>query len=62
MSLDLAVLVSGRGSNLQALVDAIGDGQLDARIVGVFCDRANAPAVERARSAGLATQGVAPRG
>ncbi|WP_166206272.1 phosphoribosylglycinamide formyltransferase [Cognatiluteimonas telluris] len=62
MSLDLAVLVSGRGSNLQALVDAIGDGQLDARIVGVFCDRANAPAVERARSAGLATQVVAPRG
>jgi phosphoribosylglycinamide formyltransferase-1 len=62
MTLDLAVLVSGRGSNLQALVDAIGDGQLDARIVGVFCDRANAPAVERARSAGLATQVVAPRG
>jgi phosphoribosylglycinamide formyltransferase-1 len=61
MRLDLAVLVSGRGSNLQALVDAIGDGQLDARIVGVFCDRANAPALQRARSAGIPTRVVAVR-
>jgi phosphoribosylglycinamide formyltransferase-1 len=35
----LAVLVSGRGSNLQALLDAIGAGALDADIVGVFADR-----------------------
>jgi phosphoribosylglycinamide formyltransferase-1 len=62
MTLDLAVLVSGRGSNLQALVDAIGDGRLDARIVGVFCDRSDAPALQRARSAGIATRVVAARG
>jgi phosphoribosylglycinamide formyltransferase-1 len=43
----LAVLVSGRGSNLQALVDAIAAGTLDAGIVGVFSDRLHAPALER---------------
>jgi phosphoribosylglycinamide formyltransferase-1 len=43
----LAVLVSGRGSNLQALLDAIAAGTLDARIVGVFSDRLRAPALER---------------
>lgn len=43
----LAVLASGRGSNLQALLDAIGAGTLDARIVGVFSDRLAAPALER---------------
>ena len=32
--LTLAVLASGRGSNLQALLDAIAAGSLDARIVG----------------------------
>lgn len=43
----LAVLVSGRGSNLQALLDAIASGTLDAEIVGVFSDRLAAPALER---------------
>ena len=43
----IAVLVSGRGSNLQAIVDAIGDCALDAEIVGVFSDRPAAPALQR---------------
>jgi len=43
----IAVLVSGRGSNLQALLDAIADGRLDARIVGVFSDKPDAPALAR---------------
>ncbi len=43
----LAVLVSGRGSNLQALIDAIGDGRLDAQVVGVFSDRPEAAALAR---------------
>ena len=43
----LAVLVSGRGSNLQAVIDAIAAGTLDARIVGVFSDRPDAPALQR---------------
>ncbi len=43
----IAILVSGRGSNLQALLDAIDAGRLDARIVGVFSDRPRAAALER---------------
>lgn len=43
----LAVLVSGRGSNLQALLDAIAAGQLDAEVVGVFSDRPDAPALDK---------------
>lgn len=42
----LAVLASGRGSNLQALVSAIADGALPARLVGVFSDRPDAAALQ----------------
>ncbi len=50
VSLRIAVLVSGRGSNLQALLDAIADSTLDARIVGVFSDRPDALALQRVAS------------
>lgn len=43
----IAVLASGRGSNLQALIDAIDNGRLFARIVGVFSDRPAAEALRR---------------
>lgn len=43
----LAVLASGRGSNLQAIVDAIATGSLDAELVGVFSDRPGAAALGR---------------
>ena len=43
----IATLVSGRGSNLQAVLDAIGANTLDARIVGVFSDRPDARALKR---------------
>ena len=43
----LAILASGRGSNLQAILDAIAAGRLDARIVGVFSDRPDAQALQR---------------
>jgi phosphoribosylglycinamide formyltransferase-1 len=43
----IAVLASGRGSNLQALLDAIADGSLDARLAGVFSDRPRAAALQR---------------
>ena len=58
--LRLAVLASGRGSNLQAILDAIGDGVLDARVVGVFSDRSKAQALERARGAGIPAVVVKP--
>ncbi|MCL6713900.1 phosphoribosylglycinamide formyltransferase [Pseudomonas sp. R2.Fl] len=43
----IAILVSGRGSNLQALLDAIAAGRLNAEIVGVFSDKPKAAALER---------------
>lgn len=57
----IAVLASGRGSNLQALVEAIADGVLDARITGVFSDRAEAMALCRAREAGIPTHALDPK-
>lgn len=43
----IAVLASGRGSNLQAVLDAIATGSLDAEIVGVFSDKPAAQALQR---------------
>lgn len=43
----VAVLVSGRGSNLQALLDAIAAGTLEAEVAGVFSDRPDAAALQR---------------
>jgi len=43
----IAVLASGRGSNLQAILDAIAAGTLDADVVGVFSDRPQARALLR---------------
>lgn len=43
----IAVLVSGQGSNLQALLDAIAVGALEAEVVGVFSDKPDALALQR---------------
>lgn len=43
----IAVLVSGRGSNLQAILDAIASDMLKTEIVGVFSDKLDAPALQR---------------
>ena len=51
----IAVLISGRGSNLQALIDAVADGRLDARIAVVVSNRADAQGLERAQRAGIET-------
>ena len=47
MAARLAILASGRGSNLQAILDAIAAGTLDADVVGVFSDRPDAMALQR---------------
>lgn len=54
----LGVLISGRGSNLQAIVDAVADGRLDAHIAVVVSNRDGAPGLERARRAGIATRTI----
>ena len=51
----LAVLVSGTGSNLQALLDAGADPAYGARVVAVGADRGGIPALKRAESAGVPT-------
>ncbi|GHD70861.1 phosphoribosylglycinamide formyltransferase [Luteimonas padinae] len=56
----LAVLASGRGSNLQAILDAIDDGRLHAQVAGVFGDKPRAFALERARAAGIPARALRP--
>ena len=58
----LGVLVSGRGSNLQALIEAIADGRLDAAIAIVISNVAGAGGLDRARQAGIETAVVDHRG
>lgn len=59
--LRVAVLASGRGSNLQALIDAIEAGQVQARIVAVISNKKEAVALERARTHGLKDLFVDPK-
>jgi len=51
----IGVLISGRGSNLQAIIDAVDGGRLDARIAVVISNRPEAAGLERARRAGIET-------
>jgi phosphoribosylglycinamide formyltransferase 1 len=53
MTYPIGVLVSGRGTNLQAILDACASGALDARVVYVASNRANVPALLRAERAGV---------
>ena len=53
MSLRLAVLGSGSGTNCQSIFNAIDDGRLDAEVVLVLSDHADARILERARQRGV---------
>jgi phosphoribosylglycinamide formyltransferase-1 len=53
VALNLGVLVSGNGTNLQAILDAVGRGALDARVRSVISNQSEAFALERARKAGV---------
>ena len=55
MNRTLGVLISGRGSNLKAIIDAIERKTLDASIAIVISNRADAPGLDHARQAGIAT-------
>ena len=59
MTARLVVLASGNGSNLQALLDASQSGELDATIVAVASNNADAFALTRATSSGAAAMVVA---
>ncbi|HEX2341053.1 MAG TPA: phosphoribosylglycinamide formyltransferase [Vicinamibacterales bacterium] len=51
----LGILISGRGSNMLAIIDAVRSGRLDARIAIIISNRADAPGLVRAREAGIET-------
>jgi len=58
--LPVAVLVSGYGSNLQALLDASAAGRLNVDFRLVASDRADAHGLDRARRAGISTAAIPP--
>lgn len=53
MNRRIGVLISGRGSNLQAILDAIAGGRLQAEITVVISNKADAAGLDRARRAGI---------
>ena len=57
-TLKLGVLISGRGSNLQALIDACADADFPAEIVIVISNRSDAKGLERARTANISTETI----
>jgi phosphoribosylglycinamide formyltransferase-1 len=57
----LAVLISGRGSNLQAIIDAVNDRTIDASISVVVANREAAAGLQRAREAGIETLFLNPK-
>ncbi len=50
---NIGVLASGRGTNLQAIMDGASSGDFAGRVAVVVSDRSKAPALERARKAGI---------
>ena len=58
----IAVLISGRGSNLQSIVDATRSGALDATVAVVISNRADAAGLTRARDAQIEAIHIDPRG
>ncbi|WP_250657612.1 phosphoribosylglycinamide formyltransferase [Alkalimarinus coralli] len=60
--ISLVVLISGSGSNLQAIIDATQNGTLPARIKAVICNKEDAFGLTRAADAGLVTEVVSHKG
>ena len=60
--LKVVVLVSGGGTNLQAIIDAVNNGTItNTEIVGVISNNKNAYALERAAKAGIANKCISPK-
>lgn len=58
----IGVLISGRGSNLQAIIDSIAAGRLDATVAVVISNRAGAAGLARAARAGIETLHIDHKG
>ena len=61
MNRRIAVLISGRGSNLQSIISAIHTGRLDATLAVVVSNRSEAAGLTRAREAGIENVYLNPR-
>ncbi len=59
--MNIAVFASGRGTNLQAIIDAVNRGEIKAVISLVISDRSDAKALDRAKKAGIETAYINPR-
>jgi phosphoribosylglycinamide formyltransferase-1 len=57
----LGVLISGRGSNLQSIIDAVQGGSVPASLAIVISNRADAAGLDRARNAGVEAVAISPR-
>lgn len=59
--LRLGVMASGRGTNLEAICEAIDEGRVPAEVAVVISDRPGAMALERARRRGIPARGIDPK-
>lgn len=58
----LVILISGRGSNMQSIVQAINNNELSATVAAVISNKAEAPGLTFAREQGIATEVLSHRG
>ena len=59
---NLGILLSGRGSNFEALADACAAGRIPARLAIVISNKPDAPGIEKARQRGLETRVISSKG
>jgi phosphoribosylglycinamide formyltransferase-1 len=60
--LTIGVLISGRGSNLQAIIDAVARGEITGRVAVVISNKPDAAGLERARKAGIEAMVIPSKG
>mgnify|MGYP003640628231 CR=1 FL=1 len=61
MSYKVVVMLSGNGSNLQAMIDSIKEQQWDINITAVISDKPDAFGLQRAQQAGITTHAISPK-
>jgi phosphoribosylglycinamide formyltransferase-1 len=54
----LVILISGRGSNMSAILDAVGDGKIDGEVMAVISNRSDAAGLALAADRGIATMAI----
>ena len=54
----LVILISGRGSNMSAILDAVGDGRIDGEVMAVISNRTDAAGLALAADRGIATMAI----